>query len=126
MKHLTQEEQKELRSKLEEEKALVTKELTRIGRKNPVNPADWEPRPEKMDIQEADKNEAADRIEAFEENTAILKELEIRFNHIEKALKKMDDGTYGICSVDKQPIKKERLFANPAATTCTEHANGEE
>ncbi|HEY4502528.1 MAG TPA: TraR/DksA C4-type zinc finger protein [Candidatus Paceibacterota bacterium] len=123
MTHLTPEEQKELRSKLEEEKGIVTKELLRIGRKNPINAADWEARPEELDIQESDRNEAADRIEAFEENTAILKELETRFNNIERALKKMDAGTYGICEVGGQPIPKERLFANPAAITCTKHAD---
>jgi len=123
---LTETEKKELKEKLEAEKTLLTKELSRIGQKNPTNPNDWEAKPETMDIQEADRNEAADRIESFEENTAILKQLEIRFNNVESALAKMEDGTYGVCSVGNQPIRKERLFANPAALTCTVHANGNE
>ena len=126
MTHLTQEEERGLRTKLEDEKAVLTEELLRIGRKNPTNASDWEAKPEVMDIQEADRNETADRIEAFEENTAILKDLEIRLNKVERARKKMDEGTYGICDVGGQPIKKERLFANPAAVTCTVHADTEE
>lgn len=121
MEHLTQEELAELKSKLENEVGVVEEEMSRIGHKNPTNPADWEAQPDKMDIQEADKNEAADRIESFEENTAILKELEIRYNNIKKALARMDTGTYGICEVGNKPIKKERLYANPAASTCIEH-----
>lgn len=122
MHHLTQEELADLRAKLEEEKRTVTEELQQIGRVNPSNPRDWEATPEKMDIQEADRNEAADRIEAFEENTAVLKELEIRFNHVSEALKRMDAGTYGTCEVGGEAIAKERLFANPAAATCIDHA----
>jgi len=125
MKHLSSEELSELRSKLEEEEKVVTEELSRIGRRNPSNPADWEPVPEKMDIQEADRNEAADRIESYEENTAVLKELEVRFNNIESALSRIDGGTYGVCRACNEPIEKERLSANPAADTCTTHMNEE-
>jgi len=110
-----------LRKKLEAELATVREELRRIGRVNPDNPADWEATPQKMDIQEADRNEAADRIEGFEENTAVLKELEIRFNNIKDALSRMDADTYGICEVGNEPIAVERLRANPAAQTCMKH-----
>ena len=124
MTHLTKEELAQLREKLEQERALVSEELSRIGRKNPTNPADWEPKPETMDIQEADRNEAADRIEAYEENTAVLKQLETQFNLIEEALVRMDNNTYGMCNTCNKPIPKERLFANPSASTCLTHANG--
>jgi len=111
------------KKKLEEELGVLTKQLLRIGRRNPSNPLDWEPIPEKMDILESDRNEAADRIEAYEENTAILKELEIRYNNVKLALEKIEDNTYGICEVGEEEIEKERLEANPAARTCTVHIN---
>lgn len=116
----------ELKKALEEELSVLTEELKSVGRVNPDNPADWEPVPQKMDVQEADRNEAADRIEGYEENTAILKELEIRFNNIKLALKKLDDGTYGFCEESNEPIKIERLRANPAARTCIKHMSEEE
>ena len=115
-----------LREKLEAEFATVKEELRRIGRVNPDNPADWEAVPQQMDIQEADRNEAADRIEGFEENTAILKELEIRYNNIKDALSRMDADIYGICEVGNEPIVIERLQANPAARTCMNHMREKE
>jgi len=116
----------ELRHKLEEELEVVTRELERIGRVNPDNPKDWEAVPQKMDIQEADRNEAADRIEGYEENTALLKELEIRYNNIKLALKKLDDGSYGMCEIGDEPIRIERLRANPAARSCIKHMSENE
>ena len=101
--------------------AKLEAELKTVGRVNPDNPKDWEPIPEKMDILASDDNEVADSIEAFEENTAILKELEIRYNDVKRALGKITDGSYGICETGKEPIEKERLEANPAARTCKKH-----
>ena len=70
---------------IEEELKKVESELKTVGRKNPDNPADWEPVPEKMDISPADDNEVADSIESYEENAAILKQLEIRYNELKSA-----------------------------------------
>ncbi|MEK7589801.1 MAG: TraR/DksA C4-type zinc finger protein [Patescibacteria group bacterium] len=109
------------KKKLEEELEAITEDLLKIARINPSNPDDWEPIPADIDIQEADKNEVADRIEAFENNTAQVKDLEIRFNNIKYALKKIEDGTYGICEDTEGQIPVARLEANPAARTCTEH-----
>lgn len=109
------------KDKLEEELSLVEKELNDVGRKNPDNKADWEAEPADFDTDAADSSEAADRIEEFEENTAVLKELEIRYNDIKDALKKIEDGTYGICEVSGDPIEEDRLIANPAARTCKKH-----
>lgn len=36
------------------------------------------------------------------------------------ALKKIDDGSYGICEICSQPITEERLKARPEATMCFE------
>ncbi len=111
----------EFKQKLEEELAVVTKELESVGRRNPDNPADWEATAGNLDILESDRNEAADRIEEYETNTGILKELETRFNNIKDALKRIEDSTYGICEVGGEEIEIERLQANPAATTCLKH-----
>lgn len=43
---------------------------------------------------------------------------------VEKALTKIDDGTYGICEVSGDPIPLARLEALPYATTTVEHAEG--
>lgn len=39
-------------------------------------------------------------------------------SHIEKALERIDAGTYGVCGDCSNPIPKERLVAVPTATRC--------
>jgi len=112
---------KHFEEKLKAELGIVEKELRTVGQRNPSNPADWEAKPDKMDVMPADSNEVADTIESYEENTGILKQLEIRFNEIKKAIDKISNGTYGVCEVSGEPIEPERLEANPAATTCKIH-----
>lgn len=111
----------EFKKKLEDELKILETDLATIGRRNPRNPADWEPVPEKMDVLQSDQNEVADSIEAFEENSAVLKQLEIRYNEVKTALERIKDGAYGRCNVGGEEIEIERLHANPAATTCKKH-----
>lgn len=118
-------EQKDIdffKKKIEDEMALLEKELSSVGRKNPENPNDWEATMEASPISAvADANESADTIEEYEENTAILKQLEIRFNELKGGLQRIKDGTYGLCEKGNEPIEQERLKANPAARTCKAH-----
>jgi len=109
------------KDKLEEELLLVEKELNSIGRKNPDNKIDWEAEPTLMNEDSADPNETADNIEEYEGNTAVLKELEIRYNDIKNALAKIEKEIYGMCEISGEPIEEERLIANPAARTCKKH-----
>lgn len=109
------------KKRLEEELALVEKELGTVGRRNPSNPSDWEAKPEDLDILPADQNELADKIEDYETNSGIVKELEIRYNGIKKALDKITEGKFGTCEVGGEEIEVARLEANPAARTCKKH-----
>jgi len=108
------------KTRLTEEKDRLEKELSSVGRRNPSNPNDWEPVPQEVG-QVADPIDAADLIEGYEENTAILKDLEIRYNNVLSALGRIEKGTYGVCSVGGEPIEEARLTADPAADTCIEH-----
>ena len=109
------------KEQLEKELKEVEGELRSVGRVNPNNPKDWEAMPDRLDIVKADPNEVADGIESYEGNTAILKELEIRFNEIKTALARMQDGSYGKCTTCGELIDPKRLEANPAAATCQKH-----
>ncbi|HEY4479931.1 MAG TPA: TraR/DksA C4-type zinc finger protein [Candidatus Paceibacterota bacterium] len=109
------------KNRLGDELSLVEKELENVGRKNPDNTKDWEAEPADLSIDSADENETADKIEEYESNTAILKELEIRYNDIKDALAKIEKGEYGFCEVCGAPIEKDRLEANQAARTCKAH-----
>lgn len=113
---------KHFKKKLEDEFQNLEEELKTIGRVNPDNPADWEATPEKSDLAApADKFETAENITEYEENAAVLKQLEIRYNAVKEALKRIEEGTYGICEVGGEEIEKDRLEANPSATTCKAH-----
>jgi RNA polymerase-binding transcription factor DksA len=112
----------DFKKKLEGELVTIEGELRSVGRINPDNALDWEATPPVMDTIPADRSENADQIEEFEANTAILKELEIRFNNIKDALKAIEDGSYGICKTCGELIDVERLEAMPSATTCIVHA----
>ena len=113
--------QEKFKKLLEDELKLLENELNSVGRINPDNPKDWEAEPDEEAVPSADPTDYADEIEEFEGNTAILRELEIRYNSIKKALEEMRDGTYGTCGVCGKEISEARLEANPAATTCLEH-----
>lgn len=108
------------KERLTAEKAHLETQLLTVGRRNPGNPNDWEALPPETG-QEADSNIAADLIEGYEGNTAILKDLEIRYNEVLAALSRIDAGTYGICEVSGEEIEAARLDADPAARTCKAH-----
>jgi len=110
------------RERLIEEKTKLEAELQTIGRRNPENPNDWEALPQETG-QESDPNDAADLISHYEDNTAILKDLEIRYNEVLAALTRIENGTYGTCEISGDPIEEDRLEADPAASTCKAHMN---
>jgi RNA polymerase-binding transcription factor DksA len=109
------------KEKLEKEKVLLEEELGSISRINPDNPSDWEATTSDIEVDAADENEVADKMEELEENKAILKQLEPQINEVKAALKRIEDGTYGICEVSGESIEKERLEANPSARTSIKH-----
>ncbi|MES2006564.1 MAG: TraR/DksA C4-type zinc finger protein [Patescibacteria group bacterium] len=113
----------EFKDRLEKELSQVKSELDTVGVQNPKNSGDWEAKETEMDVMNsaADENEAADKMEEYTENRAINDELEVTFNAIKSALKKIEDGTYGICEIDGEEIEEARLEANPAARTCLKH-----
>ena len=107
---------------LGDELVRLEEELKTVGTRNPENPADWEAVPAHLDILASDSSERADNIEEFEENSSILRELEIQYNDVRDALARIENGTYGKCKNDGEEIPYERLKAFPAAKTCIKHA----
>lgn len=109
------------KKKLEEELIVLEGELKTVGIQNPDNPSDWVAVQPEENISPADENEVADTIDDYETNTAVLKDLEIRYNNVKLALDKIEKGAYGMCEINNHPISEDRLEANPAARTCKEH-----
>ncbi len=108
---------------LEEELTILEKELSVLGIKNPSTPSDWIPKTPEENISPADENEVADTVDDAQINNAIVNDLEVRYNNIKKSLQKIEEGTYGVCEIDNEPISEARLEANPSARTCQTHMN---
>jgi DnaK suppressor protein len=56
------------------------------------------------------------------ENQALAAQLRNELDEVERALAKLDDGTYGRCETCGEPIAPARLEAMPAARFCINHA----
>jgi RNA polymerase-binding transcription factor DksA len=114
------------KQKLEQEKQELKEDLERIGRINPDNPKDWGAVKEDLNVLQSDSNELADTFEEFEEDTAVLKELETRLMEVNHALNKIAgeaDTEYGVCEVSEKEIPEERLEVNPAARAHVDHVD---
>lgn len=115
-----------LKNDLLEEKRQLEDDMSKIGKRDDRNPNDWIPAPPEIDASRADDSEQADVLEEYGENAAILHNLEIRYNNINKALERIENKEYGICSICGKKIEQERLNANPAASTCIAHKDNQE
>ncbi len=111
---------KHFEKKLEEQKKRLEAEMGGIGRSNPNVPGDWEAVPSERGM-ESDLADQADVVMSHESNTAILADLETRYDTILSALTRIKNGTYGKCEVCGKEIEEARLEADPSATTCKKH-----
>lgn len=105
-------------AKLIQEEARLELELTDLGYLNPANPSDWSASANASEMNTADLNNLADADAEQNINGAVVDELEVRLKNVKDALKRIEDGTYGICIKCNEAIEPARLDANPAASTC--------
>lgn len=112
-----------LNKRLIAEKATLEEELASIGQRSSGSANGWEATTGGMEIDAADENEVADKLEEYEENASIVTQLENQLNEVKAAIERIEKGTYGSCEVCGKPIEKERLEANPSARTSIKHAH---
>lgn len=55
---------------------------------------------------------------------SILDDLEAELRDVEHALARLEEGTYGICEVCREPIGEARLEERPATRLCREDHSG--
>ncbi len=106
---------------LEKEVAELEKQLETLGRRNPDEVGDWQATKEEGVVDEADELDVADSIEQYENNNAVLENLETRLHEVNHALERIKEEKYGVCEVCGNEIEDNRLDANPAAVTCIAH-----
>lgn len=111
------------KKKLEQERMRIEQQLSRIAERNPENPDDWRIKTAEGRPDSADVSELADKFEEMGTQASIGEALKARLSNVIKAIKRIDEGTYGKCEVGNEDIDPKRLDANPAASTCMEHAD---
>ena len=121
----------ELKTALEKERELLISELKTIATPDPNLPGDWDVKHsewEEDEITSKEELEGGVSVNESDEdmkNKALSDHLELRLKEVNDALKRMENGTYGICEVCKKEIPLERLKANSAASADIEHATKE-
>lgn len=105
----------QIKTKLEEEKTRLEAELAKFTTKNAHVADDFDATfPEYGD--KADEN--AQEITDFLANKPLEMTLEKTLRDVYKSLKRMEEGTYGICKYCDQPIDEKRLLARPTSSSC--------
>jgi len=118
----------ELKTALEKERGLLISELKTIATPDPNLKGDWDVKHSEWEEDEiTSKEELEGGISVNEsdedmKNKALSDHSELRLKEVNDALKRIEDGTYGICQVCQREIPLERLKANPAASTDMGHA----
>jgi DnaK suppressor protein len=102
----------ELGQRLKEERERLSKELEQMrGSAPPVGePKEGSPY--------GKKEEGAAEAFELEKRLALEKGLAGHLSEVEHALRKLEQGTYGVCDVCGQPIDRARLEVLPQATLC--------
>ena len=88
--------------------------------------AGQEDRQAEIDSEAGDTSDAAQPLTAEGMDDAIAEGLRSRLDAIERALHRLDAGTYGRSVRSGQPIPDERLEADPAAELTIEEARADE
>jgi RNA polymerase-binding transcription factor DksA len=111
----------QFKKKLVAEKTELETELASVGQRSSGNPNVWEASTGNMEVDSADENEVADKLEEYEGNAGIVTQLESQLNEVIAALDRIEKGTYGTCEKCGKPIEKERLMASPSARFSIQH-----
>lgn len=111
------------KQKLEEELLEVEDRLRAAGMQNDAG--EWETADTAIDETATEPDELADRMEEYGEKRAEVGEIQIHWRNLERALEKIEAGTYGVCEVCGEEIEETRLEINPSARTCKTHMDDE-
>jgi DnaK suppressor protein len=79
-----------------------------------------------LDSEAGDISDSAQPLTAQGMDDAIAESLRTRLDVIDRALHRLDDGTYGRSTLSGEPIPDERLEADPAAELTVEEARAAE
>ena len=102
---------------LEAEKVELLNEIKKIAVKD--NDGEFDAKETMSDASDVpDGADLASEQTEFAKNQAILSELEERLDNVDKALVRIQTGTFGVCISCGEEIPEARLGANHAAAKC--------
>ncbi|MEI6304961.1 MAG: TraR/DksA C4-type zinc finger protein [Candidatus Taylorbacteria bacterium] len=120
---MNKKDMEQFKTKLLAEKVDLEQELASIGQKDPNAKGIWDASSGGMEVDTADENEVADKLEEYEGNNNILAQLDNQLIEVNSALDRIEKGTFGICEKCGKPIEKDRLEANPSARISIKHVH---
>jgi len=109
---------KELEKALLEEKEKIERELARFAKKDAKLAGDYDTVFPQFEDRSASQDESVDEVEEYDKLLGVEHALELRLKEVSNALARIRTKEFGRCQKCGRPIPKERLKANPAATTC--------
>jgi len=109
-----------LKNKLLKKQKDIERSLKTFAKKNPALKDDYETR---FPNYGPDLDDKALETEAYLENLPVEYRMETRLQRIKKALKKIEEGKYGICEKCGKPISIRRLMIVPEARYCIKCEN---
>lgn len=113
---LTKNEIAKIKDELLERKAQILEDLKDIADRGENGESSKVKFPEYGD--KSDEN--AQEIAEYQTNLATDKTLESTLRDIDASLKRIEDGTYGVCKYCGKDIPKKRMLARPVASACVE------
>ena len=111
---------KESKEKLEKQKEILEKELSRFAKKDKKLEGDWDTMYPKADGATGSSalEDAADQVEEYANLLPVEHDMELRLQDVSLALKKIKKGKYGFCEKCKKNIDIKRLGVFPEARFC--------
>ena len=110
----------ELKNALLSKKSELEENLGRIAKPIDQKTGEYET---SFDEVGTDRDDNTTEVEEYADNLPVEITLEQKLHDVMEALKKIDEGTYGICEKCGKEIAIERLRVNPSAKTCTNCSN---
>ena len=106
----------ELKSKLEENKQALEKELESFATEDKNLKGNWDAK--RINAEDTDMEEKADEVEEYDNKLSLEHSLELKLKDVNGALEKIVAGSYGTCEKCGKEIEAERLQVCPEAKLC--------
>jgi len=107
------------KEKLEKEKKHLEDLLSSFSKRDKNLPENWRTIFPQFGKHTSEHDENVDEVEEYSNLLPIEYRLELKLLDVERALRKIEKGNYGICEKCGKEIKKERLEVLPEAKFCS-------